>query len=457
MRKIAALISGLAVIAVVTAVAAAPAGAAIRVVQAAPSGYQLVYTDDFSGTALDSSNWGYRQNSNTSESNVTVSGGQLHLNMTRVSTSTGLDGYRGAGIVSKQKFGYGYYEVTAKLTNDNGGWHPSFWTQIWDGQAAKPVYNTQFTEMDIFEKESATDLNAGYYTWNDTSSGDAQLFRSSRVSLPGDNYSAFHTYGALYGPTSMTFYRDGVNEGSVTYTTASVPNSPMALWLSTIPLHQPDLDSSQPVGHSYGSFDVDSVSYYTTTGTVPTTSPATVRASVTSYSNDFESGTAANWSTNGQGSFSVVTDGAGKVYKNSSASGEPIALYSGDGTFSPSWINYSVEAGVKVTSSGGGAGIVGRYADVGNYYYLRLNPSTNAIELLKKVVNTVYSLASYPLTVSTSTVYNLKLSMNDATISASLNGAQILSVTDRSLASGKFGVKGYTQPFSVDHVTLQTL
>jgi hypothetical protein len=112
---------------------------------------------------------------------------------------------------------------------------------------------------------------------------------------------------------------------------------------------------------------------------------------------------------------------------------------------------------VKVTSSGGGAGIVGRYADVGNYYYLRLNPSTNAIELLKKVVNTVYSLASYPLTVSTSTVYNLKLSMNDATISASLNGTQILSVTDRSLASGKFGVKGYTQPFSVDHVTLQTL
>ncbi len=426
---------------------------------APPAGYQLVFKDDFTGSVLDTSQWAYRQNSYDVSSNVTVSGGALHLNMTRVSTATDKSGYRGGGIVSKKAFGYGYYETSAKLINDNGGWHPSFWTQIWDGQFAKPAYNANFTEVDLFEGYSGTSSNGGYLTWVSSTGSDSQLYSSSRASFSGDQYSAYHTYGVDYEATGMSFYFDGTLVKTLTYSSgSSTPyNSPMSMWLSVIPYNTSLLDSTQPVGHSYGTIDFDYVAYYTPTGTTPTTTPATRAASVTTYTNTFESGTAANWTTNGVGSWSVVSDGD-YVYKNSSTSGDAISWYSDSTTSSSTWANSSIEAGIKFYNSLlSSCGIVGRYADANNYYYLKLDASLQQVLIQKKVAGTVTTIASAPLTIALATTYNLKLAMKDEQLTGYVNGSAVVSATDPSLIVGNVGVKSYNQSFSANHVYVNPL
>ncbi|MFF6983800.1 family 16 glycosylhydrolase [Streptomyces sp. NPDC008343] len=437
--------------ALAAAALATPAHADTPPGSTAPSGYQLVFSDDFNGTSLDTTTWGTRQSSAVSDDNVSVSDGNLRLDQTRVSTAQDSSGYRGSGVATKTHYGYGYYEARVKLPPNGWGWHPAFWGQIWDGQYAKPDYNTSFTELDFFEAFSPTTTNGGYLTWN-SDEEDRQMYASSRVDLGAHSPSTYRTYGALYGKDSIQFYVDGVLKGTLTYP-STPPNSPMSIWLSTIPMVPGSIDSTKPVGYSYGTMDVDWVRYYTSAGTVPVTVPASVPASLTSYSNDFESGSAANWTTTG-GSWSVTSDGSSQVYRNTSTSGDVFSLYTATPAHFPRWRNTTVSATLKLSGTGGGAGLLARYTDAGNYYYLRLTPSTNSIDLVKRHNGVVTTLASHATTISPATPYQLSLKVNDTRLTAKLNGTQIIDVTDRTLTSGKWGVKSYYQSFSTDSVTM---
>jgi hypothetical protein len=226
----------------------------------------------------------------------------------------------------------------------------------------------------------------------------------------------------------------------------------MSIWLSTIPEAAKLTGLTDPVGHSYGTMDVDWVRYYSSSGSVPATTPASVPASLTSYSENFDSGKAANW-TPGGGTWSVTGDTSDKVYGNT-ASGDVFSLYTATPTHFPRWRSTTLSAAVKLSNAGGGAGIAARYTDPNNYYYLRLMPSNNGIELVKKQGGTVTTLARHNTTITPGTTYQLTFQLNDTRLTAKLNGTQIMSVTDRSLTSGKWGVKGYNQAFSVDDVAM---
>lgn len=424
-----------------------------------PLGFTLVFEDNFDGTTLDTSAWGYRQSGYEDTSNVTVSGGALHLNMTRVSTSTAENGYRGSGIVSKQAFEYGYYETKAKLINDNGGWHPAFWTQIWDGQYAVPIYNTNFTEVDIFEGASGTSSSGGYLTWASGTTAGKQKYASSRASFSGDQYSSYHTYGVDYESTGLTFYFDGVKVKTMNYPTkASGPfNSPMSIWLSVVPYNASKLDSSQSPGHSYGTIDFDYVRYYTTTGAISTTSPARRAKSVTTYSDDFESGTAAGWATNGVGSWGVLLDGD-YVYKQASSSGDAFSYYYDTTTSSGTWANTSLETGIKMyLSVANNCGIFGRFQDTDNYYYLEIDGASNQVRIQKKVGGKVTILASAALNVSLGTTYTLKFDMKNQQLTGYVNGTAMVSATDTSFVVGRAGIKSYNQSFSANHFSINPL
>ncbi|WP_329380094.1 glycoside hydrolase family 16 protein [Streptomyces sp. NBC_01716] len=415
----------------------------------APAGYQLVFSDDFNGTSLDANAWRTRQSSWVSDDNVKVTGGSLSIDQTRVSTAnTETSSFRGGGITTKKRFGYGYYEARVKLPPNTGPFHQSFWTQIWDGQYAKPDYNAGFTEIDIVESFKGQ-THGGYLTWL-SGQEDIKQSTSERRTMGTPDGRNYNTYGVLYEPRKTTFFLNGTEQGSLAYT--SIPNSPMSIWLSTIP-QVGRLDGlTDPAGHSYGTMNVDWVRYYSSDGAVPATVPASVPASLTSYHNDFESGTAANWTPVG-GSWSVTADGGDHAYRNT-ASGDVYSLYTATATHFPKWRSTTLSAAVELSGTGGGAGIVGRYTDADNYYYLRLFPETNTVTLVKKVAGSVTTLASHSTTIDPGTTYRLSFELHDARLTAKLNGTGIMSVTDRSLAEGKWGVKGYNQPFSVDDVAM---
>ncbi|MFJ4965355.1 family 16 glycosylhydrolase [Streptomyces sp. NPDC088729] len=441
---------GVALAAALAAAAlAAPAHADPPTGSTAPDGYRLVFSDDFDGNALDTGAWGIRQRSWVSDDNVEVAGGVLSLDQTRVTTATDASGFRGAGIATKKHYGYGYYEARVRLPSNEGAFHQSFWTQIWDGQYGKPKYQALFSELDFFESYKGG-THGGYFTWR-SNEEDERLSSSARVGMGDPDGASYNTYGALYEAKKLTFFLNGRETGSLTYD--SIPNSPMSLWLSTIPEAEKLGGLTEPVGHSYGTMDVDWVRYYTADGQVPATVPASVPASLIDYANDFESGAATNW-TAGGGSWSVGTDGTNRVYRQSAATGDVFSLYNAPATHFTRWKNSTVSAAVKLSSDGGGAGIVARYTNPDNYYYLRLNAATDRIELLKRQNGSVTTLAGHSTALTPGTAYQVSLRVNDAKLTAQLNGTEVISATDRAMTSGAWGMKGYNQPFSVDSVRM---
>ncbi|SDS38076.1 O-Glycosyl hydrolase [Paenibacillaceae bacterium GAS479] len=168
----------------------------------------------------------------------------------------------------------------------------------------------------------------------------------------------------------------------------------------------------------------------------------------TLMTDNFEDGDAQGW-TAGSGSWSVVADGT-NVYKQSANTANEAVTTRGD----TAWTNYDILADVnlKSTSNTAATGILGRYKDNNNYYYLRLNSGESKLQLLKKVNGTFTLLANLPQTVSLNTTYKLRLSMNGSTIKGYLNGEEKISVTDTSLTAGKAGIRTYSQVATIDGV-----
>src|SRR2546430_8320393 len=145
---------------------------------AAPAGYQLIFADDFNGSALDTMKWSYNypwghthnHRAYMNENQAIVGGGQLDLQAIaqrdpaapQPTTSGGvtysLDYTSGAVNTSgKLNFTYGYMEARIKMANVEGTW-PAFWT----------LQNGWPPEIDVMEfprgaSNSATQWWANYH------------------------------------------------------------------------------------------------------------------------------------------------------------------------------------------------------------------------------------------------------------------------------------------------------
>lgn len=100
----------------------------------------------------------------------------------------------------------------------------------------------------------------------------------------------------------------------------------------------------------------------------------------TVFTDDFENGTASDW-TAATGNWSVVREGSGNVYYQSSTSEGRTSAGSA------SWKDYSVEAKVKVDNFNGTnrTYVTGRYRDGNNYYAASLyNSGGGKLEIRKK-------------------------------------------------------------------------
>ncbi len=192
------------------------------IIAQAPSGYKLVFSDDFSDALIDGNSW-WKAGDNggcvthgTGEceesmwykpENVTESNGRLKL--TAKIDPTICDGrlkdYSSGSVQTAAEFKYGYYEISARVPEDNGFW-PAFW--FWSGSV-----DFSYQEIDVFEfcGCDCEEYQAGFYyeTDNNNIISDDSQHASSNISLGNNACNNFNIYGVEWTPTYIKFFLNG--------------------------------------------------------------------------------------------------------------------------------------------------------------------------------------------------------------------------------------------------------
>ena len=208
-----------------------PAGATV------PPGYTLVWSDEFTGTALDTTNnWGYRNlgprhDGINIRDAVSVGNGLL-----TITTYTGPDGKHYTGMIGTGGAGvqpagnkylplYGYMEASIDFDGAPGMWS-SFWMQS-DSMTHSPPYDPHHygTEMDIVEHRVIDQFGT-----NISNRAPSTLHWDAYTKVAGgdlhygigDLSSCFHTYGLEWTPSVEKYYYDG----QLVWTVNDAPGDP---------------------------------------------------------------------------------------------------------------------------------------------------------------------------------------------------------------------------------------
>lgn len=225
--------------------------------QNAPANYSLVFSDNFSGGTLDPSKWNFRTDAKDYSAqlpaNITVGSGYGNVNLAQQNFA----GYSftGGGIVSKDQFRYGYYQVEAKTTS-NPGWHSSFW--VFAGNGTTTYTPTAFTEIDDFEIESnsPSSISLGYNTWSNGTNTGGQ--RCNGAYNPGFSTAAgYHYYGFEWTENTINYYLDGSIICSQSYPASTYRHDLVNIWLTSI-----GTESNISVANNPSPFSFTNVAYY---------------------------------------------------------------------------------------------------------------------------------------------------------------------------------------------------
>jgi beta-glucanase (GH16 family) len=243
-----------------------------------PEGYELTWSDEFDADFLDRSKWNFRtdtkhwstqlpRNIAFSDSNLLITLNKIahdgtDLNTTAAVLSKSFYGYvpeggegqyTGGGVISKDAFGYGYFETRMRIMAGKG-WHSSFWLMSHDGSGGTGTAAADL-ELDIVENDSIDPLSYGVTThkWK----GGHESYGQKRVAtLPLFDY---HVYGCEYTPAVVKYFFDG--ELVQTVDISSLPQGKFNIWLTSIGSSLGDTDSvddSRLPGH----VDFDYVRFY---------------------------------------------------------------------------------------------------------------------------------------------------------------------------------------------------
>jgi beta-glucanase (GH16 family) len=189
--------------------------------------YELVWSDEFDGTSVDtnkwvydvgtgSSGWGNNQlEYDTSGLNTSVSGGNLIIEAR--SESYGGRSFTSTRMKTKGKFSYlyGYVEIRANVPDLANGLWPALWTM---GNTGGWPANG---ELDIMEMGSASAISGGVQDRKTGStahweSGGNQADYGTSYTAPSNLTGSFHIWKLDWTPTAVTVYIDGVSRWSMT-------------------------------------------------------------------------------------------------------------------------------------------------------------------------------------------------------------------------------------------------
>lgn len=173
--------------------------------------YELVWNDEFNGSALDLTKWNYRaegavRNLGTvSRNNVSLNGhGQLSLKVSKAADGTYYISQVGTQDLFSQK--YGYFECRAKM-NKSLGPHVAFWLQSPTlGATLDPAVSG--AEVDIFEYHRKVP-NRVFHNIHWNGYGDAHETDgvASTYTPIGEGY---HTFALEWTDKTYIFYVDGM-------------------------------------------------------------------------------------------------------------------------------------------------------------------------------------------------------------------------------------------------------
>ncbi len=197
----------------------------------AKDGYSLVWHDEFDGTALDTTKWGYQlgvqdfygssqgpyywgnnelQYYTNSTENVGVRDGNLYITAKR--QNMGDRQFTSARILTRDKFSrtYGYFEARMKTPTGNGMW-PAFWMlpQPTTTQNSSNIYGGWPTsgEIDIMEAKGRlkdkVDTTLHYATAN---GGHRYQGEQTQLITPTDDW---HTYALEWTEEYLAWIIDG--------------------------------------------------------------------------------------------------------------------------------------------------------------------------------------------------------------------------------------------------------
>lgn len=174
----------------------------------------------------------------------------------------------------------------------------------------------------------------------------------------------------------------------------------------------------------------------------------------TTMQDDFQDGNAADWTPQAGSLYSVATT-TSRVYGQRSTAGNATSLWN-----NTSRANQAIEADIKPTafSSTSGDkwfGLVARYQDATNNYYVTLR--NNNTLLLRKMINGVFStLDSAPLTIALNRTYRVRLEAIGTHLRVHVNGRLLAEATDSALTQGQAGVVTFRARADYDNVLVDS-
>jgi beta-glucanase (GH16 family) len=191
---------------------------------AAPTGYGLVFGEEFNGTSIyDDNKFGYQWTgySGTYFKAAAVSVGGGNLTLTTYTTSSGGTLTNWGGCVATENYNggnyqwtYGYFEARIKINNSKAN-NPAFWLEsdrMFDNPA--PTAASPGNEVDVIEHnhlQTDTDHMAIHWGGYGTSH-QAYQGTSTVANLEG----VFHTFGLLWTSTAYKFYVDDALQLTIT-------------------------------------------------------------------------------------------------------------------------------------------------------------------------------------------------------------------------------------------------
>lgn len=179
---------------------------------AATTSSKLVWSDEFNGSSIDTSKWGYeigtgswgwgnneQQYYTNRGENAYVSGGSLHIRAKR--ESYGGMNYTSARLNTKGKFSftYGYVEARLALPSSQGIW-PAFWML---GANIDEVEWPKCGEIDIMEAINAENKTYGTCHWDNN--GHVEYGKSTS----NFDITQYHTYGMQWDNQYIKMFVDG--------------------------------------------------------------------------------------------------------------------------------------------------------------------------------------------------------------------------------------------------------
>lgn len=194
----------------------------------------LLFSDEFGGTSIDTSKWRIKNNYTPSQGSVCMLAENAYVqngNLIIKSRNTGggpcgkpySSGW--VDTATKFSFKYGYMEMRCKMSRGKG-----MWVTFWTWGAVSP---TDASEVDMFEmlghQPNKLYFNVHTPGCNDPNCGGYSCCSSGTYT--GPDFSAdFHTIGVDWQQGYVAWYVDGIERFR---TTKSVPQKPMYLIIST--------------------------------------------------------------------------------------------------------------------------------------------------------------------------------------------------------------------------------